>query len=56
MEFVALDEPKVADLYERRFVLVRPDGYIGAIVSSEHVDALRSYLSDVGLHTEGLVS
>jgi hypothetical protein len=28
MEFVALDEPKVATLYERRFVLVRPDGHV----------------------------
>jgi hypothetical protein len=28
MEFVALREPKVADLYERRFVLVRPDGHV----------------------------
>jgi hypothetical protein len=28
MEFVALDEPKVAALYERRFVLVRPDGHV----------------------------
>ena len=28
MEFVALPEPKVAALYERRFVLVRPDGHV----------------------------
>jgi 2-polyprenyl-6-methoxyphenol hydroxylase-like FAD-dependent oxidoreductase len=28
MEFVALREPKVAALYERRFVLVRPDGHV----------------------------
>ncbi|HET9396234.1 MAG TPA: FAD-dependent monooxygenase, partial [Nitrospiraceae bacterium] len=27
------------------WVLVRPDGYIGAIVTSEELDALRSYLS-----------
>jgi hypothetical protein len=35
------------------WVLVRPDGYIGAIVSSEHVEALKSYLSNVGLHISG---
>jgi 2-polyprenyl-6-methoxyphenol hydroxylase-like FAD-dependent oxidoreductase len=28
MEFVALREPQVAALYERRFVLVRPDGHV----------------------------
>jgi 2-polyprenyl-6-methoxyphenol hydroxylase-like FAD-dependent oxidoreductase len=28
MEFVALEEPQVAALYERRFVLVRPDGHV----------------------------
>jgi FAD binding domain len=28
LEFAALDEPKVAALYERRFVLVRPDGHV----------------------------
>jgi 2-polyprenyl-6-methoxyphenol hydroxylase-like FAD-dependent oxidoreductase len=31
------------------WVLVRPDGYIGAIVSSEEVAALSRYLDDVGL-------
>ena len=28
LEFVAIDEPEVAALYERRFVLVRPDGHV----------------------------
>jgi 2-polyprenyl-6-methoxyphenol hydroxylase-like FAD-dependent oxidoreductase len=28
MEFVALREPQIAALYERRFVLVRPDGHV----------------------------
>jgi hypothetical protein len=28
LEFVALREPKVAALYERTFVLVRPDGHV----------------------------
>src|SRR5215472_10125522 len=28
LEFVALAEPKVAALYERKFVLVRPDGHV----------------------------
>lgn len=31
------------------WVLVRPDGYIGAIVSSEHVPDLEDYLASVGL-------
>jgi FAD binding domain len=31
------------------WVLVRPDGYIGAIVSSHHIDALLHYLSEQGL-------
>jgi hypothetical protein len=31
------------------FVLVRPDGYIGAIVASNDVEALESYLRQVGL-------
>jgi 2-polyprenyl-6-methoxyphenol hydroxylase-like FAD-dependent oxidoreductase len=31
------------------WVLVRPDGYIGAIVSSEHVSSLEAYLEGVGL-------
>jgi 2-polyprenyl-6-methoxyphenol hydroxylase-like FAD-dependent oxidoreductase len=30
-------------------VLVRPDGYVGAIVSSSELDALEMYLRDVGL-------
>jgi 2-polyprenyl-6-methoxyphenol hydroxylase-like FAD-dependent oxidoreductase len=28
VEFVALAEPQVAELYQRRFVLVRPDGHV----------------------------
>jgi hypothetical protein len=28
VEFVTLHEPQVAALYERRFVLVRPDGHV----------------------------
>ena len=28
LEFVALNEPQVAALYERKFVLVRPDGHV----------------------------
>jgi hypothetical protein len=35
------------------WVLVRPDGYVGAIVSSEHVDVLENYLGSVGLNAEG---
>jgi hypothetical protein len=31
------------------WVLVRPDGYIGAIVSSNHALALEAYLASVGL-------
>ena len=31
------------------WVLVRPDGYIGAIVSSENAPALETYLQNVGL-------
>ncbi len=31
------------------WVLVRPDGYIGAIVSSENMPALKTYLENVGL-------
>jgi 2-polyprenyl-6-methoxyphenol hydroxylase-like FAD-dependent oxidoreductase len=31
------------------WVLVRPDGYVGAIVSSGEIDALDTYLRDVGL-------
>jgi len=34
------------------WALVRPDGYIGAIVSSEHVDELENYLDKVGLSTK----
>ncbi|WP_437774525.1 FAD-dependent oxidoreductase [Sorangium sp. So ce1097] len=35
------------------WVLVRPDGYIGAIVSSEHAPALEAYLASVGLPSRG---
>jgi 2-polyprenyl-6-methoxyphenol hydroxylase-like FAD-dependent oxidoreductase len=31
------------------WVLVRPDGYVGAIVSSDYVQALEAYLQNVGL-------
>jgi hypothetical protein len=31
------------------FVLVRPDGYVGAIVASAHADALAAYLRRAGL-------
>jgi 2-polyprenyl-6-methoxyphenol hydroxylase-like FAD-dependent oxidoreductase len=31
------------------WVLVRPDGYIGAIVSSDHIASLEAYLDGVGL-------
>ena len=31
------------------WVLVRPDGYIGAIVSSDQISTLESYLDRVGL-------
>ncbi|QOG07413.1 FAD-dependent oxidoreductase [Aureimonas sp. OT7] len=31
------------------WVLVRPDGYVGAIVASGEIEALRTYLKDVGL-------
>lgn len=34
------------------WVLVRPDGYIGAVVSAEHADALDDYLRRVGLGGE----
>jgi hypothetical protein len=34
------------------WVLVRPDGYIGAIVSSDQLSALERYLESVGLAGE----
>jgi hypothetical protein len=34
-------------------VLVRPDGYAGAIVASHDVEALESYFRNVGLGVEG---
>src|SRR5580700_10838952 len=45
MEFVALREPKVAALYERRFVLVRPDGHVAWRDDRIPADPLR--LTDV---------
>lgn len=42
--FYSAYEPAVGD-----WVLVRPDGYIGAIVSTEEVEALEHYLVTVGL-------
>jgi 2-polyprenyl-6-methoxyphenol hydroxylase-like FAD-dependent oxidoreductase len=35
------------------WALVRPDGYIGAIVASNHVEALENYLRKVGLSADG---
>src|SRR5690349_6815655 len=35
------------------WVLVRPDGYVGAIVSSSETGALKTYLRDVGLDQTG---
>ncbi|EYF08526.1 FAD-dependent oxidoreductase [Chondromyces apiculatus] len=37
------------------WVLVRPDGYVAAIVASEDADALDRYLRDVGLEPTGFV-
>ncbi len=34
------------------WVLVRPDGYVGAIISAEHVLALDGYLRSVGLDAQ----
>ncbi len=31
------------------WVLVRPDGYVGAIVSSDEIEALEQYLRKAGL-------
>ncbi|MEI9996363.1 MAG: FAD-dependent oxidoreductase [Rhizomicrobium sp.] len=39
-------------LAEGDWVLVRPDGYVGAIVSSGNTDALEAYLADAGLRAE----
>jgi 2-polyprenyl-6-methoxyphenol hydroxylase-like FAD-dependent oxidoreductase len=35
------------------WVLVRPDGYVGAMVASENIDALENYLRKVGLCVGG---
>jgi 2-polyprenyl-6-methoxyphenol hydroxylase-like FAD-dependent oxidoreductase len=46
------DYGRLLEAYGLRYgdwVLVRPDGYIGAIVSSEHISRLDSYLKSVGL-------
>ena len=40
-------------LAPRDWVLVRPDGYIGAIVTSDEMAALESYLERVGLGVKG---
>jgi hypothetical protein len=32
------------------WVLVRPDGYVGAIISSGQMGELKTYLREVGLH------
>jgi len=37
------------DLRAGDWVLVRPDGYVGAIVSSDYISALESYLDGAGL-------
>jgi hypothetical protein len=34
------------------WVLVRPDGYVGAIVSSDHISELDAYLEQVGLRAD----
>lgn len=36
------------------WILVRPDGYLGAIVSTSHLDALEEYLRQVGFVEEGV--
>jgi hypothetical protein len=36
------------------WVLVRPDGYVGAIVSAGETKALERYLEQVGLKSRGL--
>jgi hypothetical protein len=38
-----------------QWVLVRPDGYVGAIVASDSVEALEDYLEGVGLGANTLV-
>jgi 2-polyprenyl-6-methoxyphenol hydroxylase-like FAD-dependent oxidoreductase len=35
-------------------VLIRPDGYVGAIVATNEVEALENYLQNVGLGVEGI--
>ena len=37
------------DLSSGDWVLVRPDGYVGALIASSHIDALEQYLEEVGL-------
>jgi 2-polyprenyl-6-methoxyphenol hydroxylase-like FAD-dependent oxidoreductase len=46
------DRGHIRDSYGVRsgeWVLIRPDGYVGAIVNSENVDSLEKYLEGVGL-------
>jgi 2-polyprenyl-6-methoxyphenol hydroxylase-like FAD-dependent oxidoreductase len=40
-------------LAKGEWVLVRPDGYVGAVVSSDGMDALDAYLAGVGLQRDG---
>lgn len=44
---------KSYDLPSGGWALVRPDGYVGAIISAEHTDALERYLDTVGLTRKG---
>jgi hypothetical protein len=46
-QFAATYAPSPGD-----WILVRPDGYVGAIVSSAEIAALESYLQRVGLGLE----
>ena len=41
MAFVAIAEPQIAALYERKFVLVRPDGHVAWRDDRMPMDALR---------------
>lgn len=40
---------QVYGLMPGSWVLVRPDGYVGAIISAENIGALEDYLQRVGL-------
>jgi hypothetical protein len=41
MRFTAITEPRIAALYERKFVLVRPDGHVAWRDDHMPEDALR---------------